>query len=396
VGMFLTALLGRQRAMKSESPIGELPADIESVAAIVTKQVADLDEQIRKLKQTGTERTTTLAAENKRLQELEDRASLSVVLPDLTKKVEDAKWAKNATAALGKLATLSMTLTSTMKEASQALINSDFTSHFGTECKALCAPSVKLEFPGKETVAARKKSLSDRHKLSEILSEGEQRVVALADFLAEAALRPRPTPMIFDDPVNSLDYVRLVYVAQRIAELSRVRQVVVFTHNIWFAIELLDQLDKEAVYYDVQAGDNGKGILTTGTGPRADSLRQLVGKINKHLDEASKVTGEQQFESLERISSLMRNYCEVLAETELLKGVSGRYQPNVRVDSLERIVGAKLDAAVAIVVPLYRKLCRRTEAHSQALETLSVRPKLEDVKKEWAELQAARTAYGGG
>jgi hypothetical protein len=62
-------------------------------------------------------------------------------------------------------------------------------------------------------------------------------------------------------------------------------------------------------------------------------------------------------------------------------------------ESLEKIVGHKLDAAVAVVLPIHRKLCRRIEAHSQALETLNVRPKLEEVEKEWTELKAARSAY---
>jgi wobble nucleotide-excising tRNase len=40
-----------------------------------------------------------------------------------------------------------------------------------------------------------------------VLSEGEK-VIALADFLAEASLKPA-APVIFDDPINSLDYKRL-------------------------------------------------------------------------------------------------------------------------------------------------------------------------------------------
>jgi predicted ATPase len=312
IDTLLAALLERQSAMKSEASIGELPSDIEAVAARVVQQLADLDAHIGKLKLAGAERSTTLATEKTKLQELEDRATLTLLLPDLTKKVEDAKWAKSAKEVLGKLATLSTALTTTMKEASQVLVNSDFKTHFETECNALCAPPVRLEFPGRETVAARKKSLSDRHKLSEILSEGEQRVVALADFLAEAALRPRPTPMVFDDPVNSLDYVRLAYVAQRIAQISQTRQVVVFTHNIWFAIELLSLLDKDAAYYDVQSGVDGKGIVTAGSGPRADSIKQLAGKITKRLGEAAQQTGEDQFESIEKVCGWMRSYCEVL------------------------------------------------------------------------------------
>jgi wobble nucleotide-excising tRNase len=53
-----------------------------------------------------------------------------------------------------------------------------------------------------------------------------------------------PAPVIFDDPINSLDYKRLAEVVDRIAVLSETRQVIVFTHNIWFTTELLARFEK--------------------------------------------------------------------------------------------------------------------------------------------------------
>lgn len=60
---------------------------------------------------------------------------------------------------------------------------------------------------------------------SEILSEGEQRALALAGFLPEVALTDGSGPIIVDDPVSSL------------------RQVVVFTHDIIFFNELCQAAD---------------------------------------------------------------------------------------------------------------------------------------------------------
>ena len=95
------------------------------------------------------------------------------------------------------------------KTASEDLVNQDFERLFEEECKSLRAPQVKLEFPGRDAQPKRRKSLVAKHTLSEILSEGEQKVIALADFLAEAAMPQINAPVIFDDPVNSLDYKRL-------------------------------------------------------------------------------------------------------------------------------------------------------------------------------------------
>lgn len=73
---------------------------------------------------------------------------------------------------------------------------------------------------------------------SEILSEGEQRALALAGFLTEVALTDGSGPIVIDDPVSSLDRDRSGKVAERIAEEASKRQAIVFTHDIIFFNEL--------------------------------------------------------------------------------------------------------------------------------------------------------------
>ena len=68
---------------------------------------------------------------------------------------------------------------------------------------------------------------------SDVLSEGEQRALALACFLAELQEIGSDHGIIVDDPVSSLDHSRMQAVAERLAEeASNGRQVIVFTHNI--------------------------------------------------------------------------------------------------------------------------------------------------------------------
>ena len=78
---------------------------------------------------------------------------------------------------------------------------------------------------------------------SQILSEGEQRALALAGFLTEVALTDGSGPIIVDDPVSSLDRDRSARVAARIAREAKERQVVVFTHDIVFFNELCQEAD---------------------------------------------------------------------------------------------------------------------------------------------------------
>ena len=78
---------------------------------------------------------------------------------------------------------------------------------------------------------------------SEILSEGEQRALALAGFLTEVALTEGSAAIVVDDPVSSLDRERCLLVAKRLAKESKYRQVIVFTHDIIFFNELCREAD---------------------------------------------------------------------------------------------------------------------------------------------------------
>lgn len=75
----------------------------------------------------------------------------------------------------------------------------------------------------------------------EILSEGEQRAIALGSFLAEVGLSGSKGGVVFDDPVSSLDHRRRERVAKRLAAEALQRQVIIFTHDIYFLCLLTEE-----------------------------------------------------------------------------------------------------------------------------------------------------------
>jgi hypothetical protein len=75
----------------------------------------------------------------------------------------------------------------------------------------------------------------------EILSEGEQRAIAIASFLAEVGLNGGKGGIVFDDPVSSLDHRRRERVAKRLATEAIQRQVIIFTHDIYFLCLLVEE-----------------------------------------------------------------------------------------------------------------------------------------------------------
>lgn len=81
--------------------------------------------------------------------------------------------------------------------------------------------------------------------VSRVLSEGEQRCIALAAFLAEITTQEGGSTIILDDPVSSLDHERREAIARRLVAESQKRPVVVFTHDLVFLLGL-DRLAKKA------------------------------------------------------------------------------------------------------------------------------------------------------
>jgi len=75
---------------------------------------------------------------------------------------------------------------------------------------------------------------NNKTKIIDIASEGEQKCIALAGFLSELIVDNRKSAVVFDDPVNSLDHLWRDKFANRIVEESKVRQVIVLTHDLPF------------------------------------------------------------------------------------------------------------------------------------------------------------------
>lgn len=366
------------------------------LAGAANDAAAKAEGAIADLRKQADERKKELEIESAKLRLLENRLTLQALLPEVRTYVERAQWAGRAAPLVNRTTAVLRSLTEQSKLASKELLDKDFERLFEAECNALRAPKVRLDFAGRKGQAARKKTLVSDHRLSEILSEGEQKVIALADFLAEAGLHRTTAPVVFDDPVNSLDYKRLQYVVDRVVELSATRQVIVFTHNIWFATEILSRFEKttaDCAYYGVSEAGETKGIVNRGSHPRWDTVKNLSGRVNQLLQSAGSATGEAQAALVESAYGIFRSWCEVVVEQELLAGVTQRYQPNVAMTKLPQIRPQKFAAARDIILPLFEKACRFMAAHSQPLETLSVRPTLDELKTDWAAAQQAREAY---
>lgn len=369
-------------------------SSVPTVAAELAATLTSVETEIAALKVQSANRSDALRERKRELAELTAASELDKSWPTIQAQVERAKEADKLRVLGGKFTALGRSVTELAKVASDQLINQNFEKLFVEECRALRAPELTVEFVGRQGRAQRRKTLGGRHKPSKILSEGEQKVLALADFLAEARLAGITAPVIFDDPVSSLDHRRINEVARRVASLAADNQVIVFTHDIFFATTLLSlfEASKRCAYFQI-TDDDGKGKVTRASGPRWDSLGNLKTNITKTIEAARAVDGEARAALIREGYDWIRSWCEVFAETELLAGVSQRYQPNIRMTTLSSIKASALPAASEVVTRVFEDACRYIPGHSQPLPTLGIAPSLPGLEGHWQELQDARKVY---
>lgn len=372
-----------------EVSVGDQTAVVEAALAAASSEVESLEAQ-------SSNRTAALAEKRVEMAELEAAAELTRSWSTIEKQVGNAKEAHRLRLLKKALPSLSRSVTELSKAASDELINQSFDALFLEECDALRAPSLELQFVGKEGKAQRRKVLNGRHKPSKVLSEGEQKALALADFLAEARLAGITAPIIFDDPVSSFDHRRINEVAQRIASLAENHQVIVFTHDIFLATTLLalSEKSKRCSYFQI-TDEEGKGRVTRATGPRWDTLSGIKGKINSTIQAAKGQDGEARDALVRTGYDWIRSWCEVFTETELLRGVTQRYQPNVGMTKLSQINTDQLGELIPRVTAIFEEACRFIDGHSQPLPTLGVSPTLSGLEEHWSELQECKKANDG-
>lgn len=371
-----------------------LTAPASEDSGLLTAALTGVTQTLTELRKQAASRAETLTEKKKELVELEASAELTKSWTQIEALVRDAKQADRLTLLAKPMPGLLRAVTGLAKTASDQMINESFDALFNEECIALRAPALRVEFVGRQGRAQRRKVLNGKHKPSTVLSEGEQKVLAMADFLAEARLAGITAPVIFDDPVSSLDHRRINEVAQRIAALAETTQVIVFTHDIFFATTLLTLMEetKRCSYFQV-TDEDGKGQITRATGPRWDSLNNLKRNINETIQAAKSQQGDARAALIRTGYDWIRAWCEVFTETELLQGVTQRYQPNVRMTNLPKIKSGALPVAIETVNRIFEEACRYIDGHSQPLPSLGVGPTLAGLEAHWLELTQARSAY---
>jgi len=140
--------------------------------------------------------------------------------------------------------------------------------------------------------------------LPQVLSEGEQTALGLAGFFTDTFLDPSRSAIVLDDPVTSLDHSRRGYVADRLVAFAGERQVIVFTHDLAFVVDLRAAAQREGV--DVtertieRLGSGKPGACRTEHPWKARDVAGRLDKLGRKLAEIRKGRAEWAQEKVEQ------------------------------------------------------------------------------------------------
>ncbi|MBN8542600.1 MAG: AAA family ATPase [Deltaproteobacteria bacterium] len=278
--------------------------------------------------------------------ELDARIKLKSVEASILQAAERLRYLDKLSKCMSALRT--NTLTTKASELTDKVVSKELAETLNREFKALGVGALSVTLNSRadkgRSLHSLKLKLPQSRKTSEILSEGEQRAVSLASFFAEVSLGDSTAPIIFDDPVSSLDHGRRERVAKRIAQESLRRQVIVFTHDIYFLSILENEASAASTTVMTQSlgrRPQGFGVAdpalpfeATSTTKRISYLRdrhQAIAKLYKNGDEQ-----EHREQTVDAYVKL-RMAWERAIEEVLLRGVVIRFRKGIETQKLSGV-----------------------------------------------------------
>ena len=236
---------------------------------------------------------------------------------------------------------------------------------------------------------------------SQVLSDGEFRIVSLAAFLADVEGREDNGPFIFDDPITSSDQTFEEATAIVLAELCKSRQVIVFTHRLSL-VELLEEAcqknNAKVCIKSLRRANWGIGdpdeAFSHLNNP-GSAINYLLQQIPRARAAFEKSTAEYETEA-KGLCSHFRIVVERLVEKSLMSDVLTRFRRSVQTKGKIRNL-AKINSADCILIDDLMTKYSRYE-HSQPAETPTPLPAPDEIEaditraKNWLEEFSKRPA----
>ena len=345
---FEQALIARQEAIKaaviSHQWDGAEPA-LSSPAARLQALADKLNTEAETLEKASDE--SARAALQKQFNELDARVRLSQVKDAVATAVSRLSHQAKLKQCLSSVDTRTISLKAS--ELSAKVVSKELADALNREFKALGVGSLSISLQSRsdkgKPLHKLKLELPQSRNPGDILSEGEQRAIAIGSFLAEVGLSDGKGGIVFDDPVSSLDHRRRERVAKRLAAEAAQRQVIVFTHDIYFLCVLAEEAETAGVPITTQSltrRAEGFGIADPELPFEGKSASKRIAALKAQHQFIAKLRkdGEEQEHRKQTVTAYfhLRMTWERAVEEALLRRVVIRFRKGIETQRLAEVV----------------------------------------------------------
>ncbi|MBR2190158.1 MAG: AAA family ATPase [Eubacterium sp.] len=271
--------------------------------------------------------------------EYSDKSKVIELIPNIESYVGRLKWDDLAERSRIK----TRPITSKQKELFEKYVTEDYLKTFEEECKKLKA-NFDIEIVSRGSSGRTLKKLQIRDNVpGRILSEGEQQAIAIASFLTEVQMDSKNIGIVFDDPVCSLDHRRRTLIVKRLLEEAKKRQVIIFTHEIVFFMELKMGAERENVVFKQETirrifgepGNISQAIPWFGM-----NVRERIGRLKNELQTINSIFKkgniDAYIEKTKQWCELLRESWERSVEEILFNDAIQRYSPSIETKRLKK------------------------------------------------------------
>lgn len=277
-------------------------------------------------------------------------------------------------------------------------LSADAEAAFTRECAALGVAHVPIRSTTRMERGRAKQQMkldtAGLERVGDVLSEGEQRALALATFMAEVSLVPGHGAVIFDDPMSSLDHSRREKVARRLVSEARERQVIVFTHDLAFANHLADEAARQSVAataMSVRRHNERAGVIFPELPFAGQKVSERLERINAmagYADRAANAGDVEQSEAIIRTAyGRLRETWERGVEESVLNETVVRFRPGVSTQRLRAVV---IEDAHYKTIHEAMGRCSHFAAHDTPSDANTSTPTTDELR---ADIEVARTFF---
>lgn len=268
-----------------------------------------------------------------------DKTKINELIPIITQYVDHLKWEELAK----KSKINTRTITNKQKELFEKYVTDDYLKTFKSECNKLNANfDIEIVSRGRSGQTLRKLQIKGNVP-GKILSEGEQRAISIANFLTEVQMDKENKGIVLDDPVSSLDHKRRTQIVKRLLEEACCRQVIIFTHEIAFFMEMKIQAEKSGIIFQqetIRKICNEPGNISSVIPWQGMGVKDRTGKLKNDLQKINSVFNagdmDKYYYEAKQWCELLRESWERAVEEVLFNDAIQRYNPCVQTQRLKK------------------------------------------------------------